>query len=48
MLSFSAPALRVIDNETRKKGAIVTIVKNYAAEKKAEREARNAARRAAA
>ena len=40
--SFSVPALRVLDNETRKKGTIVTIVKKYLATKKAEREARRA------
>ena len=41
------PALRVLNNETRKKGKMVTIVKNYLAEKKAEREARSAQRSAA-
>ena len=46
-LCFSAPALRVLNNETRKKGTIVTIVKKYLEEKKAEREARGAARGAA-
>ena len=44
---LSAPALRVMNNETRKKGTMVAIVKTYMAEKKAEREARHAARHAA-
>ena len=35
-----------MNNETRKKGAMVAIVKTYMAEKKAERKARNAARNA--
>lgn len=38
---------RVLSHETRKKGPIVTIVKEYIAEKKAEREARAEARRTA-
>jgi len=37
----------VMNNETRKKGTMVAIVKTYMAEKKAEREARHAARNAA-
>jgi len=37
----------VLSHETRKKGLLLTIVKQYVAEKKAEREARTEARRAA-
>ena len=40
-------SVRVMNNETRKKGTMVAIVKTYMAEKKAEREARHAARNAA-
>ena len=47
LTTISVPALRVLNNNTPKKGPIVSIVKKYMAGKKAERDAR-AARGAAA